>query len=111
MTRIFSGLRAWLLQRVSAVYLLLFLMAFAPRIITMPPADYAAWRGLFGPGTRIATALFFLALALHAWIGLRDIALDYLRPAALRLVVLALIAFGLVACVWQVFSTLWLLPA
>jgi succinate dehydrogenase / fumarate reductase membrane anchor subunit len=110
MTRVYSGLRAWLLQRVSTAYLLLFLTVFMLRLIIAPPTDYASWRGLFGPGTRMGTALFFLALALHAWIGLRDIALDYLRPVALRLAVLAVIAFGLVACVWWVFSVLWMLP-
>ena len=34
---------------------------------------------------RIATLLFVLALALHAWVGMRDIFMDYVQPLGLRL--------------------------
>jgi succinate dehydrogenase / fumarate reductase membrane anchor subunit len=42
--------------------------------------------------------LLVLAVALlaHAWVGVRDVVLDYIGPLALRLAVLALAAAGLV---------------
>lgn len=94
----FSGLRAWLLQRVSALYLLGFIVFFAARSLIAPPDSYEAWRTwILSTGPRIATLLFFLALALHAWVGLRDVAIDYIKPFALRLGTLGAIGFGLAA--------------
>ena len=48
--------------------------------------DYALWQALFANGAfRVATLLFWLALLWHAWIGMRDIWMDYIKPTALRL--------------------------
>jgi succinate dehydrogenase / fumarate reductase membrane anchor subunit len=41
--------------------------------------------------------VFFAALLLHAWVGLRDVVLDYIKPLALRVGVLALLGFALLA--------------
>jgi succinate dehydrogenase / fumarate reductase membrane anchor subunit len=94
----FSGAQAWLLQRVTALYLFAFVLFFTARSLIAPPASYDAWRAwMQSTGPRVATLLFFLALALHAWIGLRDIVIDYVKPFDLRLAVLAAIAGGLTA--------------
>jgi succinate dehydrogenase / fumarate reductase membrane anchor subunit len=34
---------------------------------------------------RVATLLFAASLAWHAWVGMRDILMDYVKPAGLRL--------------------------
>lgn len=93
-----QGLRAWLLQRVTAVYLAAFTIAAAVWAVTSGPMEFAEWRAFMGrPAVSIAVLLFFAALLGHAWVGARDIVIDYLRPAALRLLVLALLALALVA--------------
>ncbi len=93
-----TGLRAWLVQRVSAVYMLLFIVVLLVHFLVDPPASYAAWHDwLTKPGISIATAVFFAALLLHAWVGVRDVILDYVQPAALRVSALALLGFGLAA--------------
>jgi succinate dehydrogenase / fumarate reductase membrane anchor subunit len=98
-SRTASGLRAWVLQRVSAVYLALFLVYFVAQWAVAPPADYAAWRAwIGGPVMSVATLLGVTALLLHAWVGLRDILIDYVQPTALRLSLLAALALGLAAC-------------
>jgi succinate dehydrogenase / fumarate reductase membrane anchor subunit len=72
---------AWLLQRASAVAMALYLFAAGTMLAFGVP-----WRTMFAPDAmRIATLLFFAALALHAWIGMRDILMDYVKPLALRL--------------------------
>jgi succinate dehydrogenase / fumarate reductase membrane anchor subunit len=38
----------------------------------------------------IASAGFIIALMAHAWVGMRDVILDYLKPVGLRLAVLSL---------------------
>ena len=35
---------------------------------------------------RAATFLFILSLTYHAWVGLRDIWMDYVQPTGIRLV-------------------------
>jgi succinate dehydrogenase, hydrophobic membrane anchor protein len=45
----------------------------------------------------VAFGLFALALLLHAWIGVRDVILDYVKPPALRLALLAAVALFLLA--------------
>ena len=42
----------------------------------------------------------------HAWVGVRDIVLDYIQPTALRLPLLALIAFILIAITLRVTLTM-----
>ena len=80
------GLADWLAQRVTAMvmvlYALFLLGVFAAR---GGPMDYAAWKGLFAQGwMRVATLLFAASYAWHAWVGVRDILMDYARPASLR---------------------------
>ncbi|MEP6965387.1 MAG: succinate dehydrogenase, hydrophobic membrane anchor protein [Polaromonas sp.] len=96
MTRTLSGLRAWLVQRFTAVYMLGFSLFLLFHFAVDAPHSYEAWRGwILDTPVLIATALFFVALLLHAWVGLRDVALDYVKPLALRVGVLAALAFGL----------------
>ena len=80
------GLGDWIAQRITAVvmvlYALLLLGVFAAR---SGPMDYGAWQALFARGwMRVATLIFAVAYAWHAWVGLRDILMDYARPASLR---------------------------
>lgn len=98
MKAIASALSAWLVQRVSALYMLLFLVYALARWRLAHPAGYAAWKAwLLAPSTRVPLVLFFAALLLHAWVGLRDVILDYIHPVGLRLAVLALAALWLAA--------------
>jgi succinate dehydrogenase / fumarate reductase, membrane anchor subunit len=93
-----GGSRAWLLQRITAVYLGVYAPVALLGLMLRPPADYAEWVALFAhPLVWLATALFMLLLLLHAWIGLRDVMLDYLKPLSVRLTGLALAALFLVA--------------
>ncbi len=94
------GVRDWLVQRVSAVVMALYSVLFLILLAVRPVVDYPSWRALFEPEwMRYATLLFALSLFWHAWIGMRDIFMDYLKPTGLRLlaesvVVLALLAYG-----------------
>jgi succinate dehydrogenase / fumarate reductase membrane anchor subunit len=99
MSRRASGLRAWFLQRATAIYLILFTLYLLQQMIFNPPADYAAWRDWVAhPLVSLATLLFFASLLLHAWVGIRDVIIDYVHPTAIRVSVLTVIGFGLVGC-------------
>ncbi len=94
------GLTGWLAQRITAVVMALYTILFVATVLVLRPADHDAWRALFAAGwMRIATLLFFVSLFAHAWIGVRDILMDYVKPTGLRLalevaVILALAAYG-----------------
>ena len=99
MSRSATGLRAWVVQRASAVYLGLFFLYLLAHWIVAPPADYAAWSAWIGhPVMGTALLVFAAALLLHAWVGMRDILIDYVQPTALRIGLLAAVGLGLIAC-------------
>ena len=99
MSRKASGLRAWILQRLTAVYMALFAIYAALLWLPAPPASHAVWSAwVANPWVGIAILLFFLALLLHAWIGIRDVLIDYVRPIGARLALLTLFGLGLLGC-------------
>jgi succinate dehydrogenase / fumarate reductase membrane anchor subunit len=99
MSRKASGLRAWILQRLTAVYMALFVIYLALLWLPSPPDSHAVWRAwVANPWVSIAILLFFLSLLLHAWIGIRDVLIDYVRPIGARLTLLALTGLGLLGC-------------
>ena len=89
-----SGLRAWALHRISAVYLALFTVVLLWHLLLQPPADFAAWRAWVAtPWVSIGFCIYIAALLLHAWVGIRDVLIDYVRPLGIRVTLLTL--FGL----------------
>lgn len=82
--------------------MLMFILFALLHFAFSPPQSYSDWRGwVFSPFVLMTSALFFVALLLHAWVGLRDVVLDYVKPLALRLTVLAaLIAILLGLALW-----------
>lgn len=93
------GLRPWLLQRVSAVYLGVYTVYLFWHFARHTPSDFAAWQSwVASPTVNVSAVLFFLALLLHVWVGLRDVLMDYVRSAATRLIANALLLLTLAAC-------------
>lgn len=105
------GLDMWLIQRASAVYMALFLPIFVVVMLTAGPLDFAVWYDLFVPvGMKIAVLLFVIALLLHAWIGLREIFIDYLhceRCLMLRLGLYFFFATLYLGCLVWAIDILW----
>ena len=97
MSRQASGFKAWVIQRVTAVYIGVFVIFALAYFIVSPPADFAAWRQwLAAPLVSISVLVFFLALLMHSWIGMRDVLIDYVHWLGPRLVLLSLFAIGLI---------------
>ena len=102
------GLDLWLVQRVSAVYMALFLPLFLLYALAAPSLDYTGWRTLFLPlPMKAAVLLFIAALLFHAWIGLREILIDYVHPLSLRLSLNFLFAVAYATCLIWVVDLLW----
>ena len=102
------GFRDWLAQRVTAVVMALYTVIFAISALMLPDASYENWRGLFSAGfMKFATFLFFMSLFYHAWIGVRDIWMDYVKPVGLRLALQVVTIVWLVGCIGWGIQVLW----
>jgi len=103
--RLLSGQRAWLLQRLTAVYVGVYVILALGYFLFAAPASHAAWVAVAGhPLVALSAALFVFAVLLHAWIGLRDVVMDYVHPPGIRLTVLTLAAAGLLLMgLWALF--------
>lgn len=96
---ILEGLKPWVIQRVTAVYITLFLFYSLYCALTIEVVSYDHWRAwLFHPFNSVTIALFVGAILFHAWIGLRDVILDYVHQIMLRIFILACVMGVLIAC-------------
>lgn len=80
-----AGLRTWLAQRLTGLVMAVYSTLLLCLLLIRQPWTYEAWHALFDPWwMRTLTLLFFIALAWHAWIGVRDIIKDYVSPPRVR---------------------------
>ncbi|MGB8337341.1 MAG: succinate dehydrogenase, hydrophobic membrane anchor protein [Burkholderiales bacterium] len=102
------ALRDWLGQRMTAVIMVLYTFFFIGLLLAGTPLDYARWKGLFATHTmRIATLIFLFSMFFHAWVGMHDIFMDYIKPTGVRLALQALVIVALLAyTVWSI-KILW----
>jgi succinate dehydrogenase / fumarate reductase membrane anchor subunit len=102
------GLRDWLAQRVTAVIMVVYTVVILSAVAGLRQMDYWQWLVLWQtPVVRYATVLFMASLLLHAWIGVRNIFMDYIKNAALRLALYVIVISALAwYAVWSV-QILW----
>lgn len=102
------GLRDWLVQRISAVVMVLYSLVLSAYLLMQGHLDYDTWTAVFASQwMRTFSLLFLLALFYHAWIGIRDIVMDYVKPASVRLVIHVFVILALVIyTIWSV-QILW----
>ena len=102
------GLRDWLIQRVTAVIMVIYTVFIVGYLLVQPVVDYNAWTMLFSSSVfRTFSLLFLLSIFYHAWIGVRDIVMDYIKSASFRLLIYVLVVITLLLYViWSV-QILW----
>ena len=101
-----QGLRPWIIQRVSAVYIAVYVLYFVALLFLNNPVNAEQWANwAAAPFNNIALGLFLIAMLWHAWIGVRDIVLDYVPNVVGRLTVLTVVGCVILG------STLWGLKA
>ena len=102
------GWKDWLAQRITAAVMAVYTLLLLGVALYHGGIDYALWQALFGSAVfSIATLVFGLALLWHAWIGVRDIWMDYIKPTGLRLSLEVLTVVALVAYAGWLVEILW----
>jgi len=102
------GLRDWLSQRVTAVVMTLYTALFFGIVLWHGGLDYATWQALFASNAfRVATFLFMVALFVHAWVGGRNILMDYAKPLSVRLTLQIVVVCALIAYTGWTVQVLW----
>ena len=102
------GLKDWLIQRITAAVMAVGSLALGVYLLMHPYLGYDRWTGLFASApVRAFALLFLLSLFYHAWVGVRDIVMDYVKPAKIRLLIhVSVILALLMYAIWSV-QILW----
>ncbi len=104
---VLEGLRPWVIQRVSAVYIVLFILYAAYCFFAAEHIAFEPWRNwLYNPFNTTVVGIFVIALLFHAWIGMRDVVLDYVHNIMLRIFILAMLVGVLIGSGLWVFRIL-----
>jgi succinate dehydrogenase / fumarate reductase membrane anchor subunit len=103
------GLCDWLAQRVTAALMAAFtLVVLAQVIFTSGPIGYDEWAGIFASQwMKFLTFTTILCLLYHAWVGIRDIWMDYIKPLGLRIVLHVASLVWLIGCAGWAIQALW----
>ena len=101
------GLKDWLAQRVTAGVMVIYTLLMAI-LVPLAGGDYEGWRALMShPFVRFISFVFILSLCYHAWVGIRDIWMDYVKSTALRLTLHVLTLLALVGYAGWAVQVLW----
>ncbi|MFT0850819.1 succinate dehydrogenase, hydrophobic membrane anchor protein [Achromobacter sp. F4_2707] len=96
------GTMDFIAQRVTGVIMAVYTVVLLVGFLFMGELNYENWRNLFAftclglPVGQMLATVAFLSVIWHAWVGVRDIWMDYVRADGLRLFL-------------QVLTLLWLL--
>jgi succinate dehydrogenase / fumarate reductase, membrane anchor subunit len=121
------GFRDWLSQRVTAVLMALFtvvvvVQVLLPRYVQDAGGErvrdsagqfiaitgYDKWAGMFAAQwMKVLTFAVIAALLWHAWVGMRDVLMDYVKPVGLRLAMQVFAIVWLTGCAGWAVQVLW----
>jgi succinate dehydrogenase / fumarate reductase, membrane anchor subunit len=102
------GFRDWLAQRVTAVLMALFTVVLIAQLLFGAQLGYERWAAIFAAQwMRALTFVVIVAMLVHAWVGMRDIWMDYVKPVAVKMVLQVFTLVWLVACAGWAVQVLW----
>lgn len=103
-----NGLRDWLIQRFSAVFLAAYTLFLVFFVLTHPELTHEQWQWLFSNMVmQVSTVIALIMVALHAWVGLWTVLTDYVKPIFLRYFLQGLILLILLGYVIWGILILW----
>lgn len=102
------GLRDWLMQRITAVIMAIYTLFIASFFLFHTALEFSDWKYLFSHApVRYFTLLALLSMFLHAWVGMRDIIMDYIHSTMARLIMHSAVIIVLVIYFIWAANILW----
>ena len=102
------GFGDWLWQRITAATMLFYTLVVGLRWAINAPLGAMGWRAWFTPlPFRLLTLLFLFALMYHAWLGVKEILVDYVHDKKLRAVLQALVMLVVIGYAGWAITILW----
>jgi succinate dehydrogenase / fumarate reductase membrane anchor subunit len=102
------GLRDWLSQRVTALLMALFTVVLIVQLLFGAKLGYVRWAQIFSAQwMKVLTFVVIVSLAWHAWVGIRDVWMDYVKPVGVRLALQVFTIVWLAACMGWAVQVLW----
>ena len=102
------GLRDWLVQRITGVLMTLFTLVLLVQVLFCGALGYERWASIFSTQwMKTLTFVVIVSLAWHAWVGVRDIWMDYIKPVGVRLLLQVFTIVWLVGCAGWAVQVLW----
>ncbi|WWO95337.1 MAG: succinate dehydrogenase, hydrophobic membrane anchor protein [Candidatus Dasytiphilus stammeri] len=99
----FNGIYDWLLLRISAIIILLYILYIAFFFLTTDTINYMTWHTFFASTfTKGFTIIVLLSTVIHSWIGIWQVLTDYIKSLILR-IILQLIHF-LILCAYIIYG-------
>lgn len=88
-----NGLRDWLLQRLTSVYLAIYVLFLLAFFICHTSLTFLVWHALFqAVWFKIASMIALLMFVIHAWVGIWTVSTDYIKCTVVRLGLQSLVA-------------------
>ena len=102
------GMRDWLSQRVTAMLMALFTLVLIAQLLMPGEMGYDKWAGIFSAQwMKVLTFVVIVCLVWHAWVGVRDILMDYVKPVGVKLALQVATLVWLVGCAGWAVQVLW----
>jgi succinate dehydrogenase / fumarate reductase membrane anchor subunit len=102
------GLRDWLVQRATAVLMALFTIVIVVECLMPGEMSYDKWSGIFAhQWMKVLTFVMIGSILWHAWVGVRDVLMDYVKQLAPRIVLQVAAIVWLVGCAGWALQVLW----
>ena len=107
------GTLDFIVQRCTAVIMAVYTLILFFGFLFSSEMNFEAWQHLFTfhlgvlPVGQLLATLAFFSVAWHAWIGVRDIWMDYVTSAGLRLFLQTLTVLWLVGSIVYFAKVLW----
>lgn len=103
------GLRDWLAQRATAIVMAIYTIILLISFFFGKNFSYQGWAGLFAnQWFKLATFVTLICLFYHAWVGMRNIWMDYItKSVVLRLLLEVATVLWLIGCAAYAAQILW----
>jgi len=102
------GVRDWLAQRITAIVMAVYTLVLLVAFFAASDFSYEGWASLFAQQWfKLLTFVTLLSLFYHAWVGVRNIWMDYIKPVSIRLTLQVATILWLVACAAWSAQILW----